>query len=278
MSGESPNLGKSSPPETVSSDAEGPAAAVSERSAEILAQGSGPDGETLTLRRAAGGFEIVTTQADGRSQVAISSAIRRSERELVNVGLVPLRDRHDITVLLGGLGMGHVLAALLESPRIIRVDVVEHSPLIVEWNRSHLSLLHRAPPLDDTRVHVHQQDFAKFLRDLRYGSVPDLKLEGGGFLAVLLDLDDGPSGLRRAQNANIYNEDGLEDIETALRPGGVIALWSGQKEVELLSRLHARFQNLAEVAFPVDVPDSGGLDWLYRARKRAAVVRPRAQA
>lgn len=247
-------------------------------SGDILEETRGPDGETLTLRRAQGGFEIL---ADGR--VIMQSALRRSERELVNVGMVPLRDRTDITVLLGGLGMGYCLAALLESPRVVRVDVVEHSTPIVNWNSTHLSVLHREPPLADRRVHLHNQGFSEFLRAMRYKAVPGLELEGEGFLAVLLDLDDGPSAVGRPQNAALYSDEGLEDIEGSLRPGGVLALWSSQREVELLSRLQARFQNLAEIAVPVDVPGSAGLDYLYRARKRAplgvsASLRSRPQA
>ena len=88
---------------------------------EVLETAQGPDGETLTLRRAQGGFEILSGD-----RVIMQSAVRRSERELVNVGMVALRDRNDITVLLAGLGMGHVLSALLENPRVVRVDVVEH--------------------------------------------------------------------------------------------------------------------------------------------------------
>lgn len=243
----------------------------------VIEQARGPDGETLELRQAQGGFEIV---ANGR--VAIASATRRSERELVNVGMVPLRDRHDITVLLGGLGMGYLLAALLESPRVIRVDVVEHSAAIIEWNRTHLSVLHNNHGLADTRVHIHNQSFTDYLRDMRYGNVQGLKLEGDGYLAVLLDFDDGPMALSRTGNAGLYTDEGLEDIETALRPGGVISLWSSQRDTGLLGRMQSRFQNLAEIAIPVDVPGSGGLDYIYRARKRAPIGgggnRPRAQA
>ena len=240
---------------------------------EVLEQATGPDGETLTLRRAGGGFEILT---NGRPLMA--SAIRRSEVELVNIGMVPLRDRNDITVLLCGLGMGHMLAHLLASPRVIRVDVVEHAAPIIEWNRTHLSTLHHQPPLADSRVHVHQKGLADYLRDMRYGLIPDLKLEGGGYLAVMLDLDHGPTQLLRPGNAPLYTEEGLTDLEDALRPGGVLAMWSAGRDAALLSRLQARFQNLAEIAVPVDVPGATGLDYLSRARKRAPVRPGRAQA
>lgn len=239
----------------------------------VLETAQGPDGETLELRRVKDGFVIT---ANGR--VIIDSALRRSERELINVGMVPLRDRQDITVLLAGLGMGHTLAALLESPRVIRVDVVEHSSAIIDWNRSHLGTLHKASPLDDPRVHVHNMSLDKYLRALRYKSLPDVKIEGDGYLAVILDLDEGPSQLLRPKNADLYSDDGLQDLEEALRPGGVLALWSAQRETDLMERLKGRYQNIAEIVVPVDIPMSAGLDYIYRARRRPPVSRVRAQA
>jgi len=238
--------------------------AAGEAPGETIESAVDPDGKALTLRRAAGGFEILS---EGR--VVMQSALRRSERELFNLAMVPLRDRHDITVLLAGLGMGHLLASVLESPRVIRVDVVEHCPAIIEWNRTHLSTLHREPPLADPRVHVHPMGLLAYLRAMRYGTLPEVKLDSGGYLALLLDLDHGPSELSRPRNADLYTEDGLADLEEGLRPGGVLALWAAQREPELLGRLNGRFQNLAEIAVPVDVPDHPGLDYIYRGRKRA---------
>jgi hypothetical protein len=239
----------------------------------VLDTAQGPDGETLTLHAVPGGFEI---HAGG--QLYISSALRRSERELTNVGMVALRDRNDITVLIAGLGMGHLLAAVLENPRVVRVDVVEHSSAIINWNRSHFAALHRAPPLDDPRVHVHQMGLSAYLRAFRYKALPTVQLEDSGYLAILLDLDEGPSHLLRAKNADLYSEDGLTDLEETLRPGGVLALWSQAREVAFIEQLKGRFQNIAEIVIPVEVPGSPGLDYLYRARRRPPVHRTRAQA
>lgn len=229
---------------------------------QVLETASGPDGP-LTLRRAAGGFEMI--QGD---RVVLASEIRRSEGELANISLAPLRDRTDVTVLLGGLGMGYLLSALLEHPHVQRVDVVEHNAAIIDWNRTHLSTLHAAPPLADERVHVFESDFAKYLRDMRYGVTPVPKLPTEGYFLVLLDLDDGPSALSRAANEALYSDEGLFDIEEVMRPGGVLCAWASQREPELLDRLKSRFQNIAEIATPVDVPGHPGLDYVYRCRRR----------
>jgi spermidine synthase len=226
----------------------------------------GPDGP-LTLRRAAGGFEIVRNEQAGE-RVILSSNIRRAEGELANISLVPLRDRTDVTVLLAGLGMGYLLSALLQHRHVQRVDVVEHNPAIIEWNRTHLSTLHASPPLADERVRVYPSGLAKYLRDVRYGVMPEPKLETEGYFLALLDVDDGPSALSRPQNEDLYSDDGLMDLEEVLRPGGVLCIWASQREPALLERLKARFQNIAEIATPVDVPGHPGLDYVYRCRRR----------
>lgn len=243
-----------------------------------LGRAEGPDGETLVLTAQEGGFVV---RADDR--VVLDSAARGTERELINLALAPLRDRNDINVLLGGLGMGHTLRALLDDGRITRVDVVEHAGALVEWNRTHLSVLHREPPLADRRVVVHQSDLAGFLSAIGYNPSivypPSLvateaaPTEGmppdhAGFLAVILDVDAGPSALSRPGNAALYTEEGLRALEDALRPGGVLALWASQREPELLGRLRTRFQNVAEIAVPVDLPGRG-LDFIYRCRRTA---------
>ncbi|MCS6912965.1 MAG: hypothetical protein RMK29_21125 [Myxococcales bacterium] len=231
---------------------------------EVLERATGPSGEEMELRRHEGGFVVVR---DG--QVVLASAARRSERELVRFGLAHLQDRNDVTVLLGGLGMGHTLSALLDEPCVARVDVVEQSAAIVQWNRTYLSVLHNRPPLADERVHVHTTEFTLYLRRLLEGKQDGPPpTHGGHFLAVVLDLDNGPSVLWQTSNGLLYTPQGLALLEEVLRPGGVLSLWSERREPELMQALRLRFQNLAEIAIPVDLPNQG-LDYLYRGRRGA---------
>lgn len=232
---------------------------------EELERRTGPDGEELVLGREESGALVI--RSGGAPY--LSSAARRSERELVNFALAPLRDRTDCAVLLGGIGMGYALAALLSDPRVARVDVVERNPALVEWNRTHLAALHDKPPLADPRVHVHEMDFEAYLSGLRDGKVPAPQLEHGGFfLSVVLDLDNGVEALSRAENGALYTEEGMARLEDALRPGGVLALWSERREPGLMQLMRVRFQNVAEIIVPVDLPDQS-LDYLYRCRRSA---------
>lgn len=239
----------------------------------VLATADGPDG-LLTLRRVGGGYEVVLTSegwgAGACDRVILRSEVRRAEAEMVNLGLAPLRDRTDVTVLVAGLGMGYLLSALLSHPHVKRVDVVEHSSALIEWNKTFLRTLHPVAPLDDERVRVVHAPFAQHLAEIRraHAESTDPKAEPDTYFLILMDLDDGPSVLSRNANAELYGEQGLLDIEEALRPGGVLCLWASQREPELLERLKARFQNIAEIALPVDVPGHSGLDYVYRCRRR----------
>jgi spermidine synthase len=57
------------------------------------------------------------------------------------------------------------------------------------------------------------------------------------FDAILLDVDNGPQALARAANASLYNAKGLDAARTALRPGGVLAVWSSGENPKFEERL-----------------------------------------
>lgn len=117
-------------------------------------------------------------------------------------------------VLIGGLGMGYTLrAALDELPRDAHVDIVEIVPDVVRWNRTILGdLAHR--PLDDPRVTVIEADVAHVLR-----------APAARYHAILLDVDNGPDGVYRSNDA-LYKRNGLAATKAALVPGGLLAVWS----------------------------------------------------
>lgn len=217
--------------------------------------------ETATIELVRRG-EALDVRVDGRR--VMSSDQRRAEKSLVELTLAPLGQRDDVTVLLAGLGMGFTLRALLDWPMVKRVDVVESSRAVIEWEARHFAGLN-GDVLKDPRVKLHATDLAAFLKAVRIGVEP--LPEGNGWLALVLDLDEGPAQVWRAGNESFYSDEGIERLEAALRPGGVLATWSGQREPELVKRMHARLQNVAEVAVPIDVEGQGGLDYVYRGRR-----------
>jgi spermidine synthase len=217
------------------------------------------DGATIELVQRGEAFDVLV---DGRR--VMRSDARRAETQLVELALAPLGQRDDITVVLAGLGMGFTLRALLDAPGVVRVDVVESSRAVLEWETRHFAGLN-GDALADARVHLHALDLAAFLKSLRVGALQ--RPAGDGWLALILDLDEGPDTPSRAGNEAFYGDDGLARLEEALRPGGVLALWSAAREPALLQRLHARLKNVAEIVVPVELDERASLDYVYRGRR-----------
>ena len=55
--------------------------------------------------------------------------------------------------------------------------------------------------------------------------------------AILLDVDNGPSGLTRGANDGLYGDAGLRAALRALSPGGVLAVWSATPDDRFVTRL-----------------------------------------
>jgi predicted membrane-bound spermidine synthase len=226
------------------------------------------DGAVLELVRRGEALDVLQ---DGRR--VMRSDTRRGEQQLVELALAPLGQRDDKTVLLAGLGMGFTLRALLDAPGVTRVDVVEGSQAVLEWEARHFAALN-GDALADPRVTVHALELSGFLRGVSGGTIARPGAAGEGWLALVLDLDEGPRALARAGNGGFYGEEGIVQLEEALRPGGVLAMWSAGREPELLQRLHARLKNVAEVVVPVEVDGQSSLDYVYRGRRGPNAVEP----
>lgn len=166
-------------------------------------------GDRIVLRARAGQFEI---RFNGWE--LMSNRSHHSEDALAALACEHLRGSAPL-VLVGGLGMGYTLRALLDGlPASARVTVAELLPEVANWNRGPLSHL-AARPLDDARVTVLCRDVCSVLRD-----------SGGSFDAIVLDVDNGPDAVTFSDNQQLYGRDGLRLIRRALRPNGVLAVWS----------------------------------------------------
>lgn len=129
-------------------------------------------------------------------------------------------------VLIGGLGMGFTLRAGLEAfgPKA-SIDVAELVPEIVDWARGPMAHLH-AGTLDDPRVTICITDVGQLIR-----------AEPARYDAILLDVDNGPDGLSREGNDALYTASGLNQARAALRPGGVLVVWSSGPDARFTARL-----------------------------------------
>ena len=177
-----------------------------------LGQATAPDGSTLILRRHDGEYVIAV---DGFTLMV--SSVHRSESEMVALAAPSPRKR--ARVLVGGLGMGFTLRAALDHyPADAEVTVAELIPEVVEWNRGELGAV-AGNPLDDPRTVVSVGD-----------AVPLIRGSEAAFDSILLDIDNGPESFTHRSNGWLYTPLGLWALKRALRPGGVLGVWSATDE------------------------------------------------
>lgn len=169
----------------------------------------------------------------GRGEL-MNSRVHGSETALAEHTCARLVDCVKPQLLIGGLGMGFTLSAALQHlGKQAHVIVAELVPAVVAWNRGPLGDC-AGHPLRDPRVTVSEMDVAHMLMAGEQA-----------YDAILLDVDNGPEGLTRKENDWLYSINGLNDAYAALRPRGVLAVWSAGPDNNFLNRLR-------KVGFEVD--------------------------
>lgn len=198
-----------------------------------------PGGGQLRLMRYGTDFAIEFGEDE-----LMGSQAPQSEQALAALAAARIVGRQD-DVLIGGLGMGFTLGAALDAfPAHTRIVVAELVPQVVRWARGTLAHLF-GDYLSDPRVSIAVRDVHDVIADAP-----------GGFDAILLDVDNGPDGFIQPANDRLYCNWGLRDAHAALRPGGVLAIWSAYRDDAFVARLE-------RAGFAVDeesVPDDGGPD------------------
>jgi spermidine synthase len=193
---------------------------------ELIGTATIPGGAKLRLFRRDGDFTIEL----GGNEL-MSSRVRGSEEALATETIARLGGRDAPHLLIGGYGMGFTLrAALAALGRDAQITLAEIVPEIIDWAYGPMQLL-TDRCLDDPRVRLVDADVA-------------VLIEAGvsRFDAILLDVDNGPDGLSRPGNDRIYAPGGLAQARKALKPGGVLAVWSAAPDASFTRRLrHAGF-------------------------------------
>jgi spermidine synthase len=169
----------------------------------------GGEGE-LRLRRRGAEFSIRLGTVE-----LMNSRLSGSEEALARLSCERIAARPQPRALIGGLGMGFTLRAALGAlgPQA-SIIVAELVPAVVAWARGPMAELF-GDSLTDPRVRIEEDDVGRLIRDGR-----------GSYDAILLDVDNGPEALTRGSNDGLYGHDGLRAARAALRPRGVLAVWS----------------------------------------------------
>tara|TARA_B100001146_G_scaffold35780_1_gene29211 strand:- start:3080 stop:3757 length:678 start_codon:yes stop_codon:yes gene_type:complete len=188
----------------------------------------------------------------------MNSRVYGSEDALGKLGCQKIAKHPRARVLIGGLGMGYtVRSALDELGDTAQVAVAELIPEVVQWNRGVLAGL-AGHPLDDERVSVHEFDVAELI-----------KTPEGGYNAILLDVDNGPQGLTVKENDWLYSPNGLDTTFAALKPKGVLAVWSSGPEAAFAKRLRRAGFEVEEVGLRASGKGKGGAHYTVYLAERS---------
>jgi len=211
-----------------------------------------PGGGTLHLIRRGDFFSI---QFD--DDELMGSHVRHSEQALATLACDRLADTGG-RVLIGGLGMGFTLGAALGAwgPGA-QIVVAELVPKVVEWAKGPLAHIFGGS-LADPRVALEVAD------------VHDVILRAtASFDAILLDVDNGPDGLVQLANDRLYCNWGLRAAYAALRPAGILAIWSSYSDDDFHVRLALAGFAVEEITIPAEQYDDDVSHTIWLAAKPA---------
>ena len=189
------------------------------------------DGGVMKLYQRAFEFSISV-----KNEELMNSRMHGSEDALAELVCQKVAQQENPCVLIGGLGMGFTLrAALNELGSTAAVEVAELVPAVVQWNRSHLADLAERP-LEDPRTLVHESDVGLVI-----------KAATAKYDAIMLDVDNGPDGLTHVGNDRLYTSGGIKAAQKALKPGGILGIWSAEPDHAFTKRLRGVGMKIEEV-------------------------------
>lgn len=218
---------------------------------ELIGTAELPDGGSLQLWRRGEDYSI----RFGDNEL-MGNQVRHSEEALATLACSRLH-HPDSRILIGGLGMGFTLGAALRSlPSTAAITVAELIPQIMAWANGALSHLFH-DYLSDPRVMVEMAD----VHDV-------IAREQSAFDAILLDVDNGPDGLIHLANERLYCNWGLRAANAALRPGGVLAVWSAYADDDFVARLERASFDVEEVNVAALVNGEDVTHTIWLAAKR----------
>ena len=211
----------------------------------------GGGGELRLMRRGAE-FSIKIDRNE-----LMNSRLSATEQALATIGCDAIRTRKRPRVLIGGLGMGFTLrASLVVLGSDAEIIVAELVPAVVAWARGPMAEVFDNS-LSDPRVSIRETDVGKLINA---GS--------SAYDAILLDVDNGPGGLTREANDGLYDLEGLRAAYAALRPGGVLAVWSSAPDRDFSQRLRKTGFAVSEFPLRAKGPRGGARHFIWTATRR----------
>ncbi|MGW5194691.1 spermine/spermidine synthase domain-containing protein [Kribbella sp. NPDC004138] len=210
--------------------------------------------EIARVRGERGELVLRRREDDGALELRVNGVFVMDDRETSSEELLASAALEAVQrpdrVLVGGLGLGYTVRALLADDRLGEVVVAEIEPDLVSWMRSGL-----VPSiLDDPRVAVVVGDVRAVVTDL-----PDASVD-----AILLDVDNGPDFLVYNENSTIYTSGFLTTCRAKLRAGGVLTVWSSSASTALETAVGAVFGTCDVKPVPVQLQGRDELYYVYQ--------------
>lgn len=222
------------------------ARASSERGEVILRERHSDDGAAAVMELRVNGMFVMDSQETSSEVALAQAALARVHR--------PAR------VVIGGLGLGYTLEAVLADPRVEQVAVVEIEDALISWMRS--GTIPRGPGLlADRRVKIVNADLAMAVAEAT-----------GTYDLVLLDVDNGPGFLVHDANRSLYQPPFLAEVRSMLRPRGVLAVWSMDPAPALQEAIGAVFEASEAIPQPVLLQEREEEYWLVTGTRSVDTV------
>jgi spermidine synthase len=186
----------------------------------------------------------------------MNSRLSGSEKALATLACEKIGERPKPHVLIGGLGMGFTLRAALGAlgPNAL-ITVAELVPAVVTWGRGPMATVFENS-LDDPRVDIYEGDVGLIIRTGK-----------ASYDAILLDVDNGPDAITHEANDGLYDSQGLRSAWQALRPGGILAVWSSGPDAKFKRRLRETGFVTEEVAVRANGKRGGARHVIWLAAK-----------
>jgi len=225
----------------------------------------------ITLRRrripALGNRDIYEVKLG--EEFLMSSMFVEAEVALADLGLAAV-EGDELSVVVGGLGLGYTAEAALRSDRVGELLVVEALDTVIGWHQQEKVPLGQTLNVDPRCRYVHGSFFDLAVNE---GSGFDPDQPGRLFDAILLDIDHSPRALLNQSNASFYTVESLQRMARQLRPGGVFALWSNDPpDEDFMVTLNELFNDTAShvVAFYNPLQNCESTNTVYVGVKPAA--------
>lgn len=186
----------------------------------------------------------------------MNSRLSGSEQALAELVSERIAAKAKAKVLIGGLGMGFTLrAALRHFSRDAEIVVAEIVPEVIAWARGPLANIFQGS-IEDPRVQILNADVGYLITSNKFG-----------YDAIMLDVDNGPEAISREQNSGLYDISGLKKAQSALRPGGVLAVWSSGPSPDFTRRLGIAGFSVEEVKVRARTSGRGARHMIWMATK-----------